>query len=174
MRESALQVLLVLCCLLPLAVLAIAGWRSWQFEHAETMERANATLGIVEEHVRKLFDTQLLVLDWLRDRVEGMSWRDIERSEPLYKLMAFLDELEGGQLSGFCFWHDLDIAAGPLLRRCQGDSGHRARRSDVTICEYAAQAHPDCRIRRNPGPTAAAACRLIAGCRRKAWAVARR
>lgn len=91
MRASALRILLVLSCLVPLVVLAIAGWRSWEFERAEATDRAAATLGVVEEHVRKVLDTQVLVLDWLRDRIGGSSWDEIERSQPLYKLLALLD-----------------------------------------------------------------------------------
>jgi two-component system, NtrC family, sensor kinase len=92
MRGSALRALLVLSCLLPFLVLAMAGARSWQFERSETAERATATLGILEEHVRKVLDTQVLVLDWLSDRVEGLSWEEIERSRSLYELLAFLDK----------------------------------------------------------------------------------
>jgi two-component system NtrC family sensor kinase len=92
MRGLALRVLLVLSCLLPLLVLAMVGWRSWEFERAETAERAAATLGIIEEHVRKVLETQVLVLDWLGDRAEGLSWEEIERARPLYELLAFLDK----------------------------------------------------------------------------------
>jgi two-component system, NtrC family, sensor kinase len=92
MRGSALRVLLVLSCLLPLLVLAMVSWRSWEFERAETAGRAAATLGILEEHVRKVLDTQILVLDWLSDRTEGLSWEEIEHSRSLYELLAFLDK----------------------------------------------------------------------------------
>ncbi|HKW53159.1 MAG TPA: ATP-binding protein [Stellaceae bacterium] len=88
----ALQALLVMSCLLPLLVLAVAGWRSWQFERAEAEQRARTTLGLLEEHVRKVLDTQVLVLDWLSDRTRGSSWGEIERSRSLYKLLAFLDK----------------------------------------------------------------------------------
>jgi two-component system, NtrC family, sensor kinase len=92
MRGLALRVLLALSFLLPLLVLAMVGWRSWEFERAETAERAAATLGILEEHVRKVLETQVLVLDWLGDRAEGLSWEEIERAQPLYELLAFLDK----------------------------------------------------------------------------------
>jgi two-component system NtrC family sensor kinase len=92
MRGLALRVLLALSCLLPLLVLAMVGWRSWEFERAETAERAAATLGILEEHIRKVLETQVLVLDWLGDRAEGLSWEEIERAQPLYELLAFLDK----------------------------------------------------------------------------------
>ncbi|HEX6841833.1 MAG TPA: ATP-binding protein [Stellaceae bacterium] len=91
-QGAALQVLLVLSCLIPVVVLALAGWRSWEFERAESAQRARTTLGLVEEHVRKVLDTQVLVLDWLRDHVSGSGWHDIERSRSLYKLLAFLDQ----------------------------------------------------------------------------------
>src|SRR6185437_8571094 len=79
-QGATLQALLVLSCLIPVVVLALAGWRSWQFERARTAQRARTTLGLVEEHVRKVLDTQVLVLDWLCDRMSGSGWRDIERS----------------------------------------------------------------------------------------------
>jgi signal transduction histidine kinase len=89
---AALRALLVLSGLLPLIVLAIAGWRSWDFERGEAAQRATATIGILEEHVRKVLDTQVLVLDWLRDRAQGSTWDEIEGSRPLYDLLAFLDK----------------------------------------------------------------------------------
>jgi signal transduction histidine kinase len=92
MRGLALRVLLVLSCLLPLLVLAMAAWRSWEFDRVETADRAAATLGVLEEHVRKVLDTQILVLDWLTDRAAGLSWEEIEHSRSLYELLAFLDK----------------------------------------------------------------------------------
>lgn len=92
MRGLALRVLVILSCLLPLLVLAMAGWRSWEFDRAETSDRAAATLGILEEHVRKVLDTQVLVLDWLGDRAAGLSWEEIEHSRSLYELLAFLEK----------------------------------------------------------------------------------
>jgi signal transduction histidine kinase len=91
-QGAALQALLVLSCLIPVVVLALAGWRSWEYERAETAQRARTTLGLVEEHVRNALDTQVLVLDWLRDRLSGSEWHDIERSRSLYRLLAFLDQ----------------------------------------------------------------------------------
>src|SRR5689334_18920679 len=67
-RAVALQALLVLSCLVPLLVLAMASWRSWYFERAEAADGAASTIGLVEEHVRKVLDTQVLVLNWIADR----------------------------------------------------------------------------------------------------------
>ena len=91
MRGRALRTLLVLSCLLPLVVLALASWRSWYLERAEAEDGALSTIGLLEEHVRKVLDTQILVLNWIADRTEGMSWQEIEGSRPLYDLLAFLD-----------------------------------------------------------------------------------
>ena len=91
MRGRALRTLLVLSCLLPLVVLALASWRSWYLERAEAEDGALSTIGLLEEHVRKVLDTQILVLNWIADRTEGMSWPEIEGSRPLYDLLAFLD-----------------------------------------------------------------------------------
>src|SRR6185312_14613423 len=90
-RGRALRTLLVLSCLLPLVVLALASWRSWYLEWAEAEDGAAATIGLLEEHVRKVLDTQILVLNWIADRTEGMSWTEIEGSRPLHELLAFLD-----------------------------------------------------------------------------------
>ena len=91
MRGRALRTRLVLSCLLPLVVLALASWRSWFLERAEAEDGALSTIGLLEEHVRKVLDTQILVLNWIADRTEGMSWPEIEGSRPLYDLLAFLD-----------------------------------------------------------------------------------
>jgi two-component system, NtrC family, sensor kinase len=90
-RGTALRTLLVLSCLLPLLVLALASWRSWYLERAEAADGAASTIGLLEEHVRKVLDTQILVLNWIADRTEGVSWEEIERSRPLWELLAFLD-----------------------------------------------------------------------------------
>lgn len=89
--RSSLWALLAICWVLPLAVLAMAGWRTWQFEVTKAEERATATLRIVEEHVRKVLSTQVLVLDWLRDREEGLSWEEIEHSRSFYDLLVLLE-----------------------------------------------------------------------------------
>ena len=91
-RGIALRTLLVLSCLLPLLVLALASWRSWDYERAEAEDAAASTIGLLEEHVRKVLDTQILVLNWIADRAEGASWAEIERSQPLYQLLDFLDK----------------------------------------------------------------------------------
>jgi signal transduction histidine kinase len=91
MRGLALRTLLVLSCLLPLVVLALASWRSWYLERAEAEDGAASTIGLLEEHVRKVLDTQILVLNWIADRAAGMSWEEIEGSRPLYDLLTFLD-----------------------------------------------------------------------------------
>lgn len=91
-RGIALRTLLVLSCLLPLLVLAMVSWRSWYLERAEAEDAAASTIGLLEEHVRKVLDTQVLVLNWIADRAEGVSWEEIERSRPLYELLAFLDK----------------------------------------------------------------------------------
>jgi len=86
-----LRTLLVLSCLLPLVVLALASWRSWYLERAEAEDAAASTIDLLEEHVRKVLDTQILVLNWIADRTAGRSWEEIEGSRPLYGLLAFLD-----------------------------------------------------------------------------------
>jgi signal transduction histidine kinase len=90
-RGIALRTLLVLSCALPLLVWAVASWRSWYFERAEVEDTAASTIGLLEEHVRKVLDTQVLVLNWIADRTEASSWEEIERSRPLYELLTFLD-----------------------------------------------------------------------------------
>lgn len=121
MRATALRALLVLSCLLPLLVLAMASWRSWYFERAEAEDAANSTIGLVEEHVRKVLDTQVLVLNWIADRADGMSWEEIERSRPLYELLAFLDnnyaQIDGIFLADASGRLRMDSHQFPLQRR---------------------------------------------------------
>jgi hypothetical protein len=91
--------LLAISWLLPLAVLGTAGWQTWEYEVAEAEERATATLQMVEQHVRHVFDTQVLVLDWLRDRAQGLSWEEIERLRSFHDLLMLLegdyDQIDG-------------------------------------------------------------------------------
>jgi signal transduction histidine kinase len=90
-RRFALWALLILSWVLPLGVLAGAGWWTWQVQVKESEERVRATLTIIEERVRNVFDTNVLALDWIRDRTAGLSWSEIEQSR---SLAEFLDVVE--------------------------------------------------------------------------------
>jgi signal transduction histidine kinase len=118
-----LRTLLVLSCLLPLIVLALASWRSWYLERAEAEDGATATIGLLEEHVRKVLDTQILVLNWIADRAEGMSWEEIEHSRPLYELLTFLDtsytQIDGIFIADASGRLRLDSHQFPLERRIE-------------------------------------------------------
>src|SRR5882724_3282677 len=56
-RRSALWVLLTLSWIVPLSVLTIAAWWTWRVDLMESEERIRTTLTIIEERVRKVFDT---------------------------------------------------------------------------------------------------------------------
>jgi two-component system NtrC family sensor kinase len=90
-RRVSLWALLVLSWVLPGCVLGGAAWWTWRVEVREAEERVRATLTIIEERVRKVFDTDVLALDWIDDRTAGLSWDSIEQSRSLVQFLELID-----------------------------------------------------------------------------------
>jgi two-component system NtrC family sensor kinase len=80
----SLRALLLAAALVPLAIFGIFAYQNRQevLQHGE--ERARRTLDILHEHARNVFRTHEMVLQHLDDRIAGMSWDEVTRSEELH------------------------------------------------------------------------------------------
>jgi two-component system NtrC family sensor kinase len=84
----SLRALLLAAALVPLAIFGIFAFQNRQevLEHAE--ERARRTVDILHEHARNVFRTHETVLEHLDDRIAGMSWDEVSRSEELHRYLG--------------------------------------------------------------------------------------
>ncbi|WP_052764084.1 hybrid sensor histidine kinase/response regulator [Microvirga massiliensis] len=77
----ALRALIFASLFLPAVLLAAAAFHDWQRLNAAVERRAYNTAAILREHALKVFQTHELVLDRVDERIRGMTWEEIERSE---------------------------------------------------------------------------------------------
>jgi two-component system, NtrC family, sensor kinase len=89
-RRTTLWILLALSWVVPIGILTLAGWRMWQIEFAEAEQRIESTLTVLDDHVSTVFDAGRLALEWARDRTAGLGWPEVEQSQSLHDLLAFI------------------------------------------------------------------------------------
>lgn len=87
-----LRLLASLSWLVPLLLLALAGWQVSQQELRLSHIRARSTLGILAEEAEKVFEAQEMVLNWVDDRIRDQSWDQIETSAALHQFLIGLDK----------------------------------------------------------------------------------
>lgn len=87
-----LRLLASLSWLVPLLLLALAGWQVSQQELRLSHIRARSTLGILAEEAEKVFEAQEMALNWVDDRVRGQSWDQIETSAALHQFLIGLEK----------------------------------------------------------------------------------
>src|SRR5579864_3631457 len=73
-----LRIMAALSWLVPLLLLAVAGWEIWQQELRIARERTVSALGIISEEAEKVFEAQEMALSWVDDHTSGRSWDDLE------------------------------------------------------------------------------------------------
>jgi signal transduction histidine kinase len=87
-----LRVVASLSWLVPLLLLAVAGWQIWQQELQIAQARARITLGVLAQEAEKVFEAQEMALHWIDDRIRNQSWNEIENSAELHHFLIALDE----------------------------------------------------------------------------------
>lgn len=90
-QVSLLRVVASLSWLVPLLLLAVAGWQIWQQELRLSRARAQSALNVLSEEAEKVFEAQELALDWIDDRIRDQSWDEIEGSTELHQFLANMD-----------------------------------------------------------------------------------
>jgi two-component system NtrC family sensor kinase len=81
----SLRALLLAAALLPLAIFGLFAFHNRQEVMDRAEERARGTVDILYEHARNVFRTHETVLEHLNDRIAGMSWDEVMRSEELHR-----------------------------------------------------------------------------------------
>ena len=84
----SLRALLLAATLVPLGIFAIFAVQNRQEVLDQAEERARRTLDILHEHARSVFRTHEMVLKHLDERIAGMSWDEVSRSEELHRYEA--------------------------------------------------------------------------------------
>lgn len=88
---ALLRLVASLSWLVPLLLLAVAGWQIWQQELHIAEVRARSTLGVLAEEAGKVFEAQEMALNWIDDRTRNQNWNEIEGSVRLHQFLLFLD-----------------------------------------------------------------------------------
>jgi hypothetical protein len=78
----ALTLLLVASVVGPLTIAALVSWQQYVYAQREAYAQVRSTLGLLHEHAQRVFEIYELALGRVADRVEGMSWLEIEAHAP--------------------------------------------------------------------------------------------
>ena len=78
--------------LVPLLLLAVAGWQIWEQELDIAEARALSALRVLAEEAEKVFEAQEMALDWIDDRVGNQGWDEIENSAELHDFLVDLNK----------------------------------------------------------------------------------
>ncbi|WP_372423804.1 sensor histidine kinase [Salinarimonas chemoclinalis] len=91
LRPAALPYFLVVAVLAPLVFFGLAAGADWRAIESEAHDRVVYIRDAVAEHAKRVFQTHELVALSIRERIGGMSWSEIERSDAI---SAHLDRIE--------------------------------------------------------------------------------
>lgn len=87
-RPVALPYFLVLAVLAPLAFFGLAAAGDWRAIEEEARDRIVYIGDAIAEHAQRVFATHELVAVSIRERIAGMSWAEIRRSQDLHAYLA--------------------------------------------------------------------------------------
>ena len=85
---NSLRALLLAAVLIPIVLFAVFAMLNRQIVMDRAEERVRRSVDILHEHARNVFRTHETVLDYLDDRIAGMSWDEVSRSEDLHRYLA--------------------------------------------------------------------------------------
>ena len=137
---SLLRLLASLSWLVPLLLLALAGWQIWQQELHLSHARARSAVRVLAEEAEKVFEAQEMALDLNDDRVRDQSWDEIEASVTLHRFLTNLDAKSNYIDSIWLFDANGDVRAttrafpvGQHINVADRDYFHSARRDETGI-----------------------------------------
>ena len=87
-----LRVLLAASIVVPALLFTFATIEDRDLELKGAEERALKTVGMLHEHARNVFRTHEIIIGEIDDRIHGMDWDAIERSQALHDYLARLSE----------------------------------------------------------------------------------
>lgn len=88
-----LRGLLAASLAVPLLLLAIASWQNLRLVQHQAEERITIEAGELGEHDLTAFETYLLALSWIDERIRGQDWDHIEHDPELQRLLSNLETL---------------------------------------------------------------------------------
>ena len=74
----------------PLLLLALAGWLNWRQAESQALHRARQTTEALSEHALRTLTTHELIIDVVDRYVQGWSWEQIRTSHELHLLLRDL------------------------------------------------------------------------------------
>jgi signal transduction histidine kinase/ActR/RegA family two-component response regulator len=77
---------------LPLLLLAVAGWLNWRQAESQGLHRARQTTEALSEHALRTLRMHELIIDFVDRYVQGWSWAQIQDSRELHLLLRHLME----------------------------------------------------------------------------------
>ena len=92
MKINPLRILLLTSVVVPLLVFAAVSWRSYNTTLLSAEVEIRNTVRLLEEHARRLFEAQELILDLADARAASMSWTEIARSAALHESLKAIVE----------------------------------------------------------------------------------
>src|SRR3954470_24800201 len=87
---SSHRLLFAAAVAVPLSMLALAGWLNFRQLHVEAERQAAQSAHALSEHAQRTFRIHELLIDFVDRSVEGRSWRELQSSEELHRLLAGL------------------------------------------------------------------------------------
>jgi two-component system NtrC family sensor kinase len=89
----ALLGLLIASIAVPLLLFAVAAWQNYRLVQKEAEERVANTAAEMREQALKVFETYVLVLDWVEDRTRELGWSHIAHDQGFHQFLSDLSSL---------------------------------------------------------------------------------
>jgi len=82
------KILAAASLIVPLALFAVIMWQDYRIAFQTQEKDVLRTAEVFQQHALNVFETQQLVAERVNDRIRGMSWGEIERSEAIPVFLA--------------------------------------------------------------------------------------
>ena len=86
-----LRALLCLSLIVPALIVVLVAWQDRGAVLHEAEQRVEKTVGIMQEHAVKIFDTHALVLEMVAQRIAGLDWNAIAHSADIATFLREVD-----------------------------------------------------------------------------------
>ena len=90
----ALRLLLVASVVGPVTIASLVAWHQYRYIMRDAYSEVRSTLGLLHEHAQRVFEIYDMTLGRVADRIEGLSWTEIEQRAP--EIRADLNRIKTG------------------------------------------------------------------------------
>jgi two-component system NtrC family sensor kinase len=80
-----LRLLLAAAVVGPIVIASLVAWQQYRYVERDAYSEVRSTLGLLHEHAQRVFEIYDLVLGRVADRIEGLSWTEIEQRAQLFQ-----------------------------------------------------------------------------------------